>query len=143
MPAGGAVRVRPMRLASAPNLKRYQYQRSGSRPWSSTWRLWPSSGRAIAMPFRTTRAIFSSLATCHSTATGSAGMPPPWNGSGASRVQITKPSGIGSPDATPRGNGYPESLGPRLAARAGGAESQPTAASAPAPARSWRRPIAL
>ena len=65
------------------------------------------------------------------------------SGSGASRVQITKPSGCGSPEATPSENGYPESFGLRLAARAGGAESQPTAASAPAPARSWRRPIAV
>ena len=33
------------------------------------------------------------------------GMPPPASGSGARRVHNTTPSGQGSPDATPRGNG--------------------------------------
>jgi hypothetical protein len=47
-------------------------------------------------------------ATSHSTSTARAGMPPSpssANGRGASRVQITTPSGAGSPEATPRVNG--------------------------------------
>ena len=60
------------------------------------------------MPRCSMRVNCSSAATSHSTSTARAGMPPSpssANGRGASRVQITTPSGAGSPDATPRVNG--------------------------------------
>src|SRR5215211_556732 len=62
------------------------------------------------MPLATTRLIDSSSATCQPTSTASFGMPPPSSGLGARRVQITNPSGDGSPEATPSWNGWSESL---------------------------------
>lgn len=48
----------------------------------------------------------SSSATSQPTGTMREGMPPPdSSGLVASRVQITKPSGAGSPEATPSVNG--------------------------------------
>ena len=65
-----------------------------------------SAGEATVFPFLTTRRIASSSATVHSTSTAVASIPPLFSGSGARRVQSTKPSGAGSPDITPSGNGY-------------------------------------
>ena len=66
---------------------------------------WVHSGVAVAVPLATTFVSFSSSATVQRTSTFSAGMPPPSSGFGARRVQITNPSGDGSPLATPSANG--------------------------------------
>src|SRR5262245_17259488 len=68
-------------------------------------------GAAVDLPFFTTRRMRSSSAIIQSTSTALEPMPPPAIGSGASRVQSTKPSGVGSPDMTPKENGYFEKLG--------------------------------
>jgi hypothetical protein len=46
--------------------------------------------------------------TSHVTSTSSSGMPPPFSGSGASRVHSTTLAGSGSPDATPSVKGSPD-----------------------------------
>ena len=79
------------------------------------------------VPLRTTRVNASSSDTSQFTATGSLGMPPPWSGSGAKRVQITKPSAVGSPDATPRENGSAEKTG-RLRTGSSARDAQAAAA---------------
>ena len=76
---------------------------AGFEAAASTWTLCPSSGRATTSPWsHVKRAI---LAISHATSTFAIGMPPPSRGSGASLVHSTTPSGSGSPEATPRGNG--------------------------------------
>ena len=76
----------------------------------------PNSGVAVVRPRCTTLLMFSSDATSHSTRTRSGGMPPPFNGSGASRVQRTTLSCRGSPEATPRLNGLVANVGRRIVA---------------------------
>ena len=63
------------------------------------------SGFAATVPSRTTFVICSSDATLQCTSTSSLGIPPPFKGSGASRVHNTTLSGQGSPEATPSWNG--------------------------------------
>ena len=63
------------------------------------------------MPERTTERNVRSPATSHWTSTFAIGMPPPANGSGASRVHKTTLSGHGSPEATPSENGYARKTG--------------------------------
>ena len=76
--------------------------RPGWSPVTSTWTLWPTSGRATrhALLQRSTgspdRRPPPTL-----TWTEVIGMPPPSSGFGARRVQMTTASGSGSPDATP------------------------------------------
>jgi hypothetical protein len=62
--------------------------------------------RAVAVPERM-RTFMSGLAAMSQlTSTGATVMPPHgFSGSGAIRVQMTNPSGAGSPDATPSENG--------------------------------------
>ena len=60
----------------------------------------------MASPERTGLEKPVSVATSHFTGTAAAGMPwPISSGRGARRVQMTKPSGSGSPEATPSWNG--------------------------------------
>ena len=63
----GAVRVRPMRLCASPAVNRYQYQRSGSSPSTSTWTECAHSGCASASPERSTALKASSAASSHFT----------------------------------------------------------------------------
>src|SRR5262245_26648594 len=63
------------------------------------------------MPRRTTFRIAPSVATRHPTGMGSAPSAAGSFGTGASRVQSTAPSLVGSPDATPRVNGFAPSRG--------------------------------
>ncbi len=105
-PAAGVVRSIPTGLTASPVRKRYQYQRSGCSPVTSTCTLYPSSIAAVARPFCTTLAKRSSSATSQSTAALAVSMPPSGSsGRGARRVQSTAPPGVGSPEATPRVNG--------------------------------------
>ncbi len=83
---------------------------------------WPVSGLDTSLPRRSTQENRSSSATSQRTGTARAGMPPlPSGASGsvASRVHKTKPSGSGSPEATPRLNGEEK----RAATRRGAAVS--------------------
>ncbi len=83
----------------------------------------------------------SSFATSHWTGIALSGIPPlPLSGAGASRVQSTAPSGVGSPDATPSVNGYPVKRGGAVRARANGSCDATTApAAVPATVRKRRR----
>ena len=75
-------------------------------PPTSTCTAWPSSGWAMAVPCCATWRMRSSVATAQATSTAFRGMPPPRsNGRGAIFVQSTKPSGAGSPEATPSAKG--------------------------------------
>src|SRR5262245_16645148 len=56
--------------------------------------------------------MLSLVATAHFTSTGRSGMPPPRSsGLGATLVHSTKPSGVGSPLATPSVKGLAENAG--------------------------------
>jgi hypothetical protein len=82
----------------------------------------------------------SSLATSHRTGTRLGGMPPSSvSGDVASRVQITTPSGVGSPDATPSVNGVDANVGAALTGKSkAGTTSAPVDSS-----RNVRREIAI
>ena len=96
-------------------------------------------GRASPVPRCTTRAKASSSATSHATSTARIGMPPcSARGTGASFVQITKPSGHGSPEATPRVKGYSR----KGAAKAGTLAAMPRPR-APMDWSNWRRSIRM
>lgn len=72
------------------------------------WTLCAPAGTAVTVPEATTLAKLPSVATCHSTSTLVAGMPPRpsgFSGAGASLVHSTNPSVVGSPEATPSWNG--------------------------------------
>jgi hypothetical protein len=77
-------------------MKRYQYQRSGERPLTSTWTEWAHAASAVVSPEKIIDFIASSAAISHRTGTG--------RGSriGPRRVHSTTPSGDGYPDATPK-----------------------------------------
>ena len=77
----------------------------GASPATSTWTEWARSGQAAVMPRTAMRVKPGSSATSQATGTEPAGMPQSLaKGSGARRVQMTNPSGLGSPLATPRVN---------------------------------------
>jgi hypothetical protein len=86
----------------------------------------------MALPFCTTCFIPSSLATIQSTSTALPGMPAPRSsGLGAILVHSTKPSGAGSPDATPSVNGFDANAGWLHTEREN--KPLPAVSSAPAP----------
>jgi hypothetical protein len=64
---------------------------------------------ATSLPLAAMSAKSPVALTSHVTVTSSAGMPPPFSGSGARRVHSTTPDASGSPDATPSVNGSPDS----------------------------------
>ena len=137
MAAGsGIVRVRPTGLSASPARNRYQYQRSGASPCTSTWTECASAGAAVAVPRRTTLRMPSSSATSHRTPTGIGGIPPSGSsGRGASRVHSTTPVGSGSPLATPSANGSAANeaadarvVGPKAAARSASSGTMVSAA---------------
>lgn len=98
----GAVRVRPAGLTASPSMKRYQYQRPGSRPVTSTCTLCASSGAASAVPLAAMLRKASSCATSQRTEKASGGMAAALNGSYRMRVHSTTAVGSGEPEATPR-----------------------------------------
>jgi len=67
--------------------------------------LWPCAAVAVSTPVATMEPKSSESLTSHVTSTSSAGMPPPFTGSGASRVHSMTLVGSGSPEATPSVNG--------------------------------------
>ncbi len=67
--------------------------------------MWPCAAVADSTPVAATEPKSSESLTSHVTSMSSAGMPPPFSGSGASRVHSTTLVGSGSPDATPSVNG--------------------------------------
>ena len=80
----------------------------------------------MASPLATTLAKRSSLATSQATVTLVIGMPEcSSSGLGASRVQITKPSGAGSPEAMPSANGVSDTDWARTKAGAATAAARP------------------
>jgi len=127
----GAVRVRPTGLTASPSMKRYQYQRAGSRPVTSTWTLCASAGWAVAAPLAAMRVKAWSCATSQRTFIATGAVDAAFNGSARMRVHRTTESGSGEPEATPRLNGYADGR-----AVSGGA-IQPSAA----PSRKKRRCI--
>src|SRR5690606_35148438 len=91
---------------------------------------------AMASPLRTTREKRSSSATSQATGTRAVGIPPcSSSGRGASRVQITKPSGHGSPEATPRVKGF----SPSACANTGHRDTPVIRAKPPATCKNLRR----
>ena len=108
--------MRPIGLWASPERKRYQYQRSGSRPSTSTCTEWLNCGVAMLVPWRSTLRMPSSVAISQATSIGSGARPPPGSsGVGANRVHSTMPRGVGSPEATPTLNGSAENCGRRVA----------------------------
>jgi len=92
----GAVRVRPTGLVAAPAMKRYQYQRSGSRPSTSTCTECAQAGKASAVPAATMRRMASSAATSQRTGTSVVPSPPSYcSRSPISRVHSVTPRGQG------------------------------------------------
>src|SRR5688572_18861662 len=82
----------------------------------------------------------SSSATSRSTSTGSGVIPPPTSsGRGASRVQSTTPSGVGSPDATPSAKGGAGNFGAVSVAPRARVERSAAAANDAEPAMNDRR----
>ena len=101
----GAVRVRPTGLTASPSMKRYQYQRPGARPFTSTCTLWASSGPATAVPFAAMLRKASSCATSQRSVIATGGVDSALSGSLRMRVHRMTESGSGEPEATPRLNG--------------------------------------
>ena len=87
--AAGAVRVRPTALCAPAVMKRYQYQRSGKRPLTSTWTEWAHAGSALVCPEEIIDFMASSVAISQRTGTARGSSAP------IDRVHSTMPSGDG------------------------------------------------
>src|SRR6266850_4277683 len=100
--AAGAVRVRPIGLRASEVVKRYQYQRSGASPGTSTCTAWAHSASALVTPEKIMDFIASSAASSQRTGTATGSRSP------TSRVQRTTLPGEGLHEAAPSENGYDE-----------------------------------
>jgi hypothetical protein len=95
-PGAGAVRSRPSGLSPDGPSKVKEYQRSGSRPSTRTDTHQLLAAKAVTAPVATA-APPEAGRTCQVRGTS------PSADVGATRVQITEPSGRGSPEATESG----------------------------------------
>ena len=129
----------PTGLTASPSMKRYQYQRSGCSPVTSTCTLCASSGAATALPLATIRGRprrppLPSAPSARAPAPRSAS-----SGSGRIRVHRITEWAAGEPDATPRRERIP----PRRGRRAQAVSAAPVAAAAARRAASMQEEAAL